>query len=161
MDSLPVTQFLCATYPSPPLPLTSPLGTEIESLARTTIALSFSASLMPREIHILSPKSQAYFRRTREAMLKQPLENLLEGDKEEKAWEGAEEKIRAVGELLLTNREEGRFVLGREPSYTDFFIAGALQSARVIHEETWGRMVAFPGFGSVYEACAPFMKRKD
>lgn len=94
-------------------------------------------------------------------MLKQPLENLLEGDKEEKAWEGAEEKIRAVGELLLTNREEGRFVLGREPSYEDFFIAGALQSARVIHEETWGRMVAFPGFGSVYEACAPFMERKD
>ena len=161
MDSLPIAQFLCTTYPSPPLPLTSPIGTQIESLARSTIALSFSASLMPREIHILSPQSQAYFRRTREAMLKQPLENLLEGDKEGKAWEGAEDKIRAVGKLILTNREEGKFVLGWEPSYTDFFIAGALQSAKVIHEGTWERMVAFPGFGGVYEACLPYMERKD
>ncbi|PVH77492.1 hypothetical protein DL98DRAFT_463673 [Cadophora sp. DSE1049] len=161
MESLPIAQFLTTTYPSPPLPLTSELGRQIESKARSTIGLSFSASLMPREIHILSPRSQEYFRRTREAMVKQPLENLLEGDKEGKAWEGANENIRAVGEMLLTNREEGGFVLGKEPSYTDFFVAGALQSARVIHEETFARMVGFSGFGDVYEACLPYMERKD
>ncbi|KAH7395478.1 hypothetical protein BKA64DRAFT_59958 [Cadophora sp. MPI-SDFR-AT-0126] len=160
MESLPIAQFLTTTYPSPPLPLTSDLGRQIESLARSTVGLSFSASLMPRETHILSPRSQEYFRRTREAMVKQPLENLLEGDKEEKAWEGASENIHAVGELLLSNKE-GPFVLGKEPSYTDFFIAGALQSAKCIHEETWKRMVAFPGYGEVYEACLPYMKKQD
>ncbi|KAK0101763.1 hypothetical protein ONS95_006916 [Cadophora gregata] len=161
MDSLPIAEFLTTTYPSPPLPLTSPLGTQIQSIARSLLSSTFRASLLPREIHILSPKSQDYFRRTREATLGHRMEELLEGEKEEKAWEESKEGWKEVGELLLTNREKGGFVLGEVPSYADFFVAGALQCARVVDEGTFERMVGVKGFKEIYDACEPWLERKD
>lgn len=165
MDSTPIAQFLESTYPEPAVPLTSPLGREIETKARSGMAAAFQVSVMPRELLILSPgPAQEYFRRTREATLNdgRTLEDLMrDRDGEEKAWAAVDESMRAVGELLLTNKAEGPFVLGAEPSYTDFFLAGALQSARVVNEEVFQRHMAYPGFGQVYDACLPYMDKKD
>ena len=83
MDSDPIAQFLESTYPDPPVPLTSELGREIETKARAVVGRAFSTSVMPREIRILSPRAQEYFRRTREAWLGHRLEDLLDADKEE------------------------------------------------------------------------------
>ncbi|KAH7370151.1 hypothetical protein BKA65DRAFT_487763 [Rhexocercosporidium sp. MPI-PUGE-AT-0058] len=161
MDSIPISKFLEKIYPDPSIPLTSELGREIESKARSAVGITFSASLMPRELGILSPAAQEYFRRTREASLGFPLENLLDADREQKAWDAATDSIRAVDELIMTNKAEGPFVLGAEPSYTDFFIAGSLQCARVVHEKTFERLVIHPGYKRVYEACLPYMEKKD
>lgn len=161
MDSLPIAQFLESTYPDPPVPLTSDLGREIETKARSVLGKAIYSSVMPREINILSPRSQEYFRRTREAALGHRLEDLLDGDKEERVWEGVSDAMRAIGELMRTNKADGPFVLGARPSYTDFFIAGSLQSVRVIDEGAFQRMIKYPGYGEVYEACLPYLERKD
>lgn len=120
----------------------------------------FNAFLMPRELHILSPPAQEFFRRTREASLGHPLEEFLSGNKEDEAWSAVADDVRAVGELMLTNQAKGPFLLGAKPSYTDFFIAGSLQCARMIDEGVFQRNIAFPGFGEIYEACLPYIEMK-
>ena len=161
MDSPAIAAFLESTYPDPPLPLTSELGREIETKARSAVGPAFGASVMPREIYILSPRAQEYFRSTREASLGRRLEDLLDPKKEEQAWAAVADKMRAVGELMLTHKVDGPFVLGAQPSYTDFFIAGSLQSARVVDEVVFQRCIKYPGYHNIYEACLPYMQKKD
>lgn len=161
MDSLPIAQFLESTYPDPPVPLTSELGREIEGKARAVVGTTFRASVMPREVGILSPRSQEYFRRRPEAALGHRLEDLLDPVKEEQAWSALDDDIRAVGGLMRTHKAEGSFVLGARPSYTDFFIAGSLQSARMVDEGVFQRIAKYPGYKEVYEACLPYMEKKD
>ncbi|KAF2443011.1 hypothetical protein P171DRAFT_54451 [Karstenula rhodostoma CBS 690.94] len=161
MDSAAIAAFLEATYPDPALPLTSALGAEIEKKARAVVGPAFYTSLVPRELHILSPRSQEYFRRTRESALGHPLEDLIAGDKEEAVWKAIDDDARAAGALMRTNKAQGPFVLGAQPSFTDFFIAGALQNARVVEERVWERCVAYEGYREVYEACERWMERKD
>jgi glutathione S-transferase len=161
MDSVPIAQFLESTYPDPPVPLTSELGREIEAKARAAVGKAFHTSVTPREIGILSPRAQEYFRRTREASLGHRLEDLLDPDKEEQAWDAVGDGMRAVGELMQTHKADGPFVLGAQPSGTDFFIAGSLQSARVVDEGVFQRNIKYPGYKEIYEACLPYMEKKD
>ena len=161
MDSAPIAQFLESTYPDPPVPLTSELGREIEAKARAVVGKAFFASVMPREMDILSPRAQAYFRRTREASLGHRLEDLLDPDKEEQAWNAVDDDMRAVGELMLTHKADGPYVLGARLSGTDFFIAGSLQSVRTVVESVFQRTVKYPGYGEINEACLPYMGKKD
>lgn len=161
MDSVPIAQFLESTYPDPPVPLTSELGREIEAKARAVAGTAFRTSVMPREMGILSPRAQEYFRRTREASLGHRLEDLLDPDKEEQVWNAVGDGMRVVGELMRTHKADGPFVLGARPSYTDFFIAGSLQSARVVDEGVFQRNIKYPGYEEIYEACLPYMEKKD
>ncbi|KAF2658816.1 hypothetical protein K491DRAFT_689885 [Lophiostoma macrostomum CBS 122681] len=162
MDTIPIAAFLESTYPSPPLILDSAYGHALEARLRAVVGKATWTSIVPREVKILSPRSAAYFRRTREAVLGHPLEDLLEPpEKEERMYEGLQEGMRELSEALLRNREEGPFVLGKWPSITDFFVAGALQSTRTIDERAWERRVEFEGFRAVYEACEGWMERKD
>jgi hypothetical protein len=91
------------------------------------------------------------------------LEDLLAAGKEDAAWRAADDGLRAVSELLLDSTQggEGGFVLGARPSGTDFFVAGALQAARTVDEGVWARYVGYAGLRQVYEACVPFMEKKD
>ena len=159
MDSALVSQFLESNYPDPPVPLTSELGREIEAKTRGALVKAFSTSLMPREMGILSPRAQEYFRRTREALLGHPLEDQLA--KEEESWGAVDDDLRTVSELIQTSKADGRFVLGVRPSYTDFLIAGAMQTARVVEEGVFQRLFKYPGFKDIYEACLPYMEKKD
>ncbi|CAF9918089.1 hypothetical protein IMSHALPRED_004207 [Imshaugia aleurites] len=159
MDSEPIAQFLESTYPDPAVPLTSELGREIEAEARAVLGTAFRTSVMPREMEILSPRAQVYFRRTREASLGHRLQDLL--DKEEQTWNAVGDGMRAVGELMRTHKADGSFVLGAQPSYTDFFITGSLQCARVVDEGVFRRFIMYPGYEEVYEACLPYMEKKD
>ncbi|KAI9732273.1 MAG: hypothetical protein M1818_007592 [Claussenomyces sp. TS43310] len=161
MDSVPIAQFLESTYPDPPVTLTSELGREIQDKARAVVGTAFRASVMPREIGILSPRSQEHFRRPREALLGHRLEDLLDPGKEEQSWSAVGDGIRAVGELMRTHKADGPFVLGAQPSCTDFFITGSLQSARVVDEGVFQRIVKYPGYKEIYEACLPYMEKRD
>lgn len=160
MDSTPIAQFLESIYPDPPVPLTSDLGREIELQSRTVVGSIFRNSVMPREIGILSPCAQEYFRRTREAALGHRLEDLLDQD-EEQSWNAAADGISAIGKLIQTHEADGPFVMGARPTYTDFFLAGSLQSARMVDEKVFQRIFNYPGFKEVYEACLPYMGKKD
>ncbi|KAB2569268.1 hypothetical protein DBV05_g12058 [Lasiodiplodia theobromae] len=163
MDSTPIALFLESTYPAPPLTPPSGHDLAIQSRARAAVGPAFRTSITPRELRILSPRSQEYFRRTREAALGvQRLEELLEPPgKEEEVWRGVEGAMREVGEMMRTSKAEGPFVLGERPCQTDFWIAGALQAARVVDEGVWRRVVAFPGFAEVYGACEGWMGKMD
>ena len=159
MDSDPIAQFLESTYPDPAVPLTSELGREIEAKARAVLGTAFRTSVMPREMEILSTRAQVYFRRTREASLGHRLQDLL--DKEEQTWNAVGDGMRAVSELMRTHKADGPFVLGARPSYTDFFIAGSLQCARVVDEGVFQRFIMYSGYEEVYEACLPYMEKTD
>ncbi|RMZ87178.1 hypothetical protein DV736_g5605, partial [Chaetothyriales sp. CBS 134916] len=160
MDSVPISQFLESTYPSsPPFTLTSELGRSIETLGRETLGPGFRASLMPRELHILSPRAQEYFRRTREAWAGRPLEDLLDG--EEQLWKSLEGALCEFDDLLRTNAAEGPFVLGKAPSGTDFWLVGSLQMARAVDERIFHTLVKHPGFQAIYDACKPYMQKQN
>jgi len=161
MDSTPIAQFLESTYPEPPVPLTSELGREIMAKTRAVVGKAIHASVMPREVLILSPRSQEYFRRTREASLGHPLEDLIEPQKEEQRWSALSDHLAAAGELMRTHSTEGPFVLGARPSYTDFFIAGNLKCIKVVDEGLFQRIVKYPGYKDIYEACLPHMEKED
>ncbi|KAM3086099.1 hypothetical protein ACMFMG_000238 [Clarireedia jacksonii] len=159
IDSVPIAEFLESTYPSPPLTLTSPFQQQIQEAALPLIRTSLRTSILPRELSILSPRSQEYFRRAREPSLGHRLEDFF--DKEEEAWASVDKETHAFGELLLTNRAKGPFILGESPSMSDFSIVGLLQCTRVIDEGVFQRICKYPGFGEIYEACAPFLEKKD
>ncbi|KAJ6120440.1 hypothetical protein N7523_004720 [Penicillium sp. IBT 18751x] len=147
IESAFIAEFLESTYPVPPVPLTSGLGNEIETKARRIVGAVFRSAVMPREIHILSPRAQEYFR------------HLLVQEAE--CWDKASDSMRAVGELMQTKKADGPFVLGTKPSYTDFFIAGSLQAARVVDEGVFQRITEFPGYKQIYEACLPYMDKQN
>lgn len=159
MDSNPIAQFLESTYPDPPVPLAPELGSEIMLKIRSLVAPTFYKSIVPREINILSPRAQEYFRRTREAPLGHRLEDLFDG--EDERWQASDADRRAIGELMRTNKALGPFILGARPSYIDFFIAGSLQSVKVIDEGVFQRAAQYPGYKDIYEACLPYMERND
>ncbi|CAI7638472.1 unnamed protein product [Penicillium manginii] len=161
MDSTPISQFIEKTYPDRPVPLTSALGQEIEAKSRSVVGKAFYVSILPREINILSPRAQEFYRRTREATLGHKLEVLLDSEKEEQTWQSLGESIHEISELMKTNKADGPFILGAKPSYTDFFIAGSLQSAKTVHEDVFHRIAQYCGFKDVYEACLPYMEKKD
>lgn len=161
IDSDPISQFLETTYPDPPLPMKTEWGGEIETKARTLLGPVIRSSVMPREIRILSPRSQEYFRTSREALLGHPLENLLDTDKEEKTWAALDDHMRTVGQLMRKHSSDGPFLHGARPCYTDFFIAGSLETIRVVDEDVFQKMVKYPGFSDVYTACLPWMERRD
>lgn len=157
MDSVVITQFIHDLHPDPPFVLSSDLGNEIEMRSRGAIGKAFRVSIAPRELQILASRSQEYFRQTREAELGHPLEDLLKH--EDKIWASAADEQEAVSALLKTNSKDGPFVLGNVPSITDFFIVGALQSAKVVDSEVWDRVVKYDGFLNLYKACIGWMEQ--
>lgn len=163
MDSTPIASFLDSTYPSPPFLPPTNHDTLIQSRARAAVGPAIRISITPRELHILSPRSQEYFRRTREAALGHPLEELIEGGKEDEVWQTAEDAMKEVSEMLMGRENEGLFGPLREwrPSQTDFWIAGAMQAARLVDEGVWRRVVAFHGFADVYGECTAWMGKMD
>ena len=66
----------------------------------------------------------------------------------------------AYGALLQTNKAEGPFILGAKPSYTDFFIAGSLQTARMVDEGVFQRVYNYHGYKEIYDACLPYMEKR-
>ncbi|KAJ5100064.1 hypothetical protein N7532_007065 [Penicillium argentinense] len=161
MDSSPISVFLESKYPDPPVPLKSELGQEVELKSRSVAGKAFRSSIMPREVGILSPRAQEYFRRTRETMLGHRLEDLLDLEKEEETWSSLGDAMSAIGKLIQVNEADGPFIIGAQPTYTDFFIAGSLQSARMVDEKVFQRFTQYAGYRNVYEACLPYMEKKD
>ena len=160
MGSGTISEFLESKYPTKPVTLKSDLGKRIELDARSAAGIPFTHSVTPRERDILSPRSAEYFQRTREAALGVRLDDMLGAD-EEASWNSVHDSLTAVSELMLTNSSDGPFILGAEPSYSDFTIAGILQCSREVDERVWERLVRYPGFARIYEGCEPLMDKRD
>ena len=164
MDSFPIAQFIQSTYPDPPMTLSSEIGDEVEAGIRIATGKAYRNAVMPREIRILRPPAQAYFRRTRELTLGHRLEDLLDSEEEEEeeaTWEGVVEGMKELGPLMRRNEADGPFLLGAKPSYTDFFIAGSLECARVVDESVFQRLMRSGEYEAVYKSCLPYMGKRD
>ncbi|KAH6641718.1 hypothetical protein F5144DRAFT_600325 [Chaetomium tenue] len=160
MDSLPITHFLNTTYPTPPLSPPTPQTALLEAQLRAVAGPPTFRSVVPRELRILAPRAQEYFRRTREPGLGGlRVEDLLRG--EEEAWEGAREGLEKVDGVVRELRERGggRFVGGERPGVVDFLVAGGLRSMWTVEEGLLERYRGMEGILGVYEACLPWMER--
>ncbi|KAL1410058.1 hypothetical protein Q8F55_004060 [Vanrija albida] len=156
MDSRAIARWLEDTYPARPITLTSPLSDAVVGLARAA-GMAAQYSLAPREPAVLSPRSRAYFVSMVEGLLGHPLGDLLQ--KEEAAWAAADEGMKEASELMMRNCQAGPYTEGERPCAADFFVAGAMASARAIHEGTWEREYAYEGFARVYDGLRPLMER--
>jgi glutathione S-transferase len=160
MDSSAISQYLETTYPSPSLPLTSSLGAEIESKSNMPISEIMRVAVTPREVKVLRPEAEQYFRQTRgEALGVDKLETLLED--EEEMWKSVDGGMSEVNSLLMMNQGKGPFILGDQATYSDFVVVGLLHAMRVVDEDVWKRVCQYPGFKRIYDGCAPFMEKRD
>ena len=66
-------------------------------------------------------------------------------------------------ESLVGGRESSRMALRARLMIESVtvFIAGALQCSRVVDEEVFQRNMKYAGYKEVYEACLPYMERRD
>lgn len=157
MDSPAIAEFIETTFPSPPVIMSSELGTEVEARARATGSKVMVSAVLPREVDILAPRAAQWFRSTREASLGRTLEEQLAT--EDEAWAAADAQLREVSDLLERNKDKGPYILGKDISYADMFIAGANQSTRMVHEGSFERFMAYPGFERIYRALEPLMEK--
>lgn len=160
MDSGPIYHFLEATYPDFPVPLDFRRGDFTEARARAMVRATISKWLMPREVNMLAPRAAEYFRRTREAELGRQLEDLLDPAAEEQAWADTQVAVEALSNLR-TSAAEGPFILGVRPNWAELFIAGALQSVKVVDEGVFSGLVTRPGYSDIYSACLPYVAKSD
>jgi glutathione S-transferase len=161
MDSFDIAQFLESTYTDQPVRLTSDLGSEVRSQTRALFAPAFRISVSPREAKILLPRSEEYFRRRLEATLGHRLEDLLNPEKEEQAWNEVSKGMQTIDEMVQTQRAAGPFLLGAQPSFTDFTLAGSMQCARTVDEGVFQRIIKYPFLKEIYDGCLPYMDKKD
>jgi hypothetical protein len=90
------------------------------------------------------------------------LESLIEGDKEENVWIAAEQGLRDLDERIRGIKGGKRFLFGEAvPSWTDFTVGGALESARVIHAGTFERLRRWEGLMGVYGSVREWMDVRD
>ncbi|KAJ5998979.1 hypothetical protein N7451_006789 [Penicillium sp. IBT 35674x] len=156
MCSSNVYRLLEATYPNPPLPAFSELGYDIELHIHESICLVFSKLIEP-SFHINLPQRtlEAVFKGTAER--DGPISSAV--DMKENA-NRLKEKMCDLMEVLLNHQNNGPFMMGAQPCYTDFLLVGILACAQVVDEEIFKRLAKYLLFGKPYEACLPFMEKK-
>ncbi|KAJ7505487.1 glutathione S-transferase [Mycena galericulata] len=126
-DSTSIIEYLDATYPDTPRVI--PVGTrtlqksfQVAYDRATEAATQF---IIPAVAAILSPRSQEYFVRTREASFRKKLSDIAPtGEAHQKAWKEFEE---GLGRIDSWMKEEDLFIMGNIVSIADFLVAGELQ----------------------------------
>ncbi|KAL4246834.1 hypothetical protein ABKN59_007394 [Abortiporus biennis] len=103
----------------------------------------------------LNPRSEEYFRRTRESSLKKKLEDIVPGglssgsEGSEKAWKAAQAGFDTLASWYDKNEEgKGLYLLGDSVTYADILVAGRLIWVRVVLGEKskeWERFKSLNG----------------
>jgi glutathione S-transferase len=141
-DSYKIAEYLDSQYPETPRAF--PEGTEALQAAFYRYANDNFSCLVPIMVSsipgLLSHSSSEYYHRTLAVMFGKPFDQIGPvGEELEKTWE----KIRTLFDLLASwyGKSSGVFMVGDKPSFTDFTVAGVIQSVKVIWGEgsqEWG-----------------------
>jgi glutathione S-transferase len=134
-DSWEIAVYLERTYPPPKYPALFPHNSAALQRAMTTaLSRTVHSALCDLAIsligvnHVLDDRGHEYFIRTREAMFKKPLAEVLQ--EEDSKWStDIKTAWLTIGQMLDINgpmQEVGPFVMGKQVSYSDFIIAGLL-----------------------------------
>jgi len=163
VDSIDIAEYLDKTYPDNGRILVPPGTRALISSFTDFINSKFPPMfpfLIPKTAWMLNPKSEEYFRRTREEFIfgGRKLEEVFptEPGAKEEQLKKVKESIEAIGEVLRKEQEQGGYVMGSTISFADFSLAGLVSWTRVVLGEEseewrdisrWGEGV----FGNVWE----------
>ncbi|KAK4503951.1 hypothetical protein PRZ48_004866 [Zasmidium cellare] len=164
MDSLLIAQELEKLQPEPSLGLDTDYPARTQAIV-ATIQKPLAPVCIPRVPELLlNPRSQEYFYATREKRFGMPLQELAKSEKAgEVAWQGAEEGFAQLRALLKENAE-GPFVMGKEPTFADFILAGFWRFVERLSKEgdLEKRVLGLdPAFGEHRRAVQPWLERED
>ena len=141
-DSLPIIEYLEATYPA--VPTLIPAGTK--GLTRAFIhavdkqMFSFFPFLIPPTIHVIAEVNREYFRVTREGFLKAKLEDVVpKGEDREREWGKVKDTFATWASWYGDDEGGGakKWLSGSEPSYPDLVLAAiCMWIQRVLGEDS-------------------------
>lgn len=148
-DSWKIAEYLDETYPD--TPRLFPSGTKA---AIDLFQYHFSHSLFKHILHAviaptchtLNPRSEEYFRRTREATFKCKIEEIAPaGPKGDEVWALVKEGLSTLSQVLSKNGPDAQFYLNDQFSYADAIVVSFLEWAKIVMQandewksvETW------------------------
>jgi len=164
MDSVKIAQELDMHQPSPSLRLGSPRVEQTkEAVELVNNALApVSRPRVPEMV--LNSGSIEYFSRTRSQRFGMPLEVLARSELAgEAAWKGATEGLERVKSLLAEDKT-GPYVMGAEPGFADFVLAGFWRFMQVLdrQEDLFGRLMKYDeSFPKHFTACKKWLLKDD
>ncbi|CAA7271308.1 unnamed protein product [Cyclocybe aegerita] len=136
-DSFAIAEYLDKTYPDTPKLFpndTTALQAVFTEVFRAKLAPLW-AFILPSICTILNPRSEEYFRRTREATFGKALEELLpKGEVAVAEWAKYRDALTEVDKWYAKNGGKGPYLLGETFSWGDLVVAGYTVWLRII----WG-----------------------
>ncbi|RDB16096.1 Glutathione S-transferase-like protein ustS [Hypsizygus marmoreus] len=136
-ESTAIAEYLDKTYPDTPQllpPGSHSLQHVFISAYMPTLAPLWQFAL-PATNKILNPRSEEYFRRTREATFGKTLEDLVpSGAAREVEWAKVKSGYDVVDGWLQKNKASGPYFLGKEHTFADFVVA----SFTIWLKKIWG-----------------------
>lgn len=164
MDSMKIAEALEEYQPSPSLHLASPRVKQAQQAVKLTVeALAPIAKPRVPEM-VLNPNSIEYFQRTRSKRHGMSLEELARSELAgEAAWT---EAAKGLAQLrgVLTEDQAGPYVMGAEPGFADFVLAGVWRFMQVLDRDgdLFGRLMKFDeSFAKHFAACEKWLERDD
>lgn len=163
MDSLAIAKKIEEIQPNPPLHLDSKYVSQVQDAVLKVLA-NVAPIAMPRvTTMLLNPSSAEYFEETRAKRFGMPLYELAKSEKARDALPNAQP---ALGEIkaILHENAGGPYILGKEPSFADFVLAGLWRFTELLDKDgdLHGQIIKFDGrFSTHYEACKQWMQKSD
>lgn len=164
MDSVKIAQALDVHQPSPSLHLGSPRVEQTQE-AVELINKALAPVSRPRVPEmVLNSGSIEYFSRTRSQRFGMPLEELARSELAgEAAWTGAAEGLAQVRSVLAEDKT-GPYVMGAEPGFADFVLAGFWRFMQVLDRQgdLFGRLMKYDeSFPEHFTACEKWLVKDD
>ncbi|RDX53391.1 hypothetical protein OH76DRAFT_1399301 [Lentinus brumalis] len=153
-DSVAIARYLDQTYPSSG-PSLIPKETDALHMAfiqafRDVFFVNAGQLVLPATCAQLNPRSEAYFRQTREEMYNAKLEDLAPAGSEKRAqhWKGFEKALHTVKEWLGADGTEKVHVMGDRVSFADVVVASYLIWIKLVlgpESKEWADMMKWDG----------------
>lgn len=166
MNSTNIVEKLEKVHPEPSLHLDAnlhgPITEAVESLAG--VVWWDVLARVPKDL--LSPRSAEYFERTRKETFGASLDDVAAVKGGPEAWKAAAAPGGPAEKLskLLTEhkKDQGPYVLGRQPSYGDFIAVSVFECIERCSKADYHRLLELdPNYGKLHEACRPWLIRDD
>lgn len=150
MDSRIIANQLETLYPSPPLHLSDPNLTKLESIMPKLVAGSLPGVYIPLvPERLLNEASLPHWYKTREARFGMPLDELARTKGGDVAYSAAKPHLEEVTAMLKAD-PSGPYFMGQTVSYADFVWAGFLIFMKRIGDDVFGKIFETTGDGSVH-----------
>ncbi|KAI9058482.1 glutathione transferase FuA class [Trametes sanguinea] len=135
-ESAAIARYLDKTYPdtSRLIPYeTDALHAAFNYAFRRTLLPDLGKIMIPETAKCLLPRSEAYFRATREVMFGSKLEDISPpGPKRDEHWNGVKKALRTFTQWLEADGTDKLFFLGDKIGYADIIVAGFLVWIRIV-----------------------------